>query len=139
MNSSDWPSPEPHDDPLDRFPDFDDKWNDDPDRVQPPPAWTREYSAIAISQGWDLFDSYGSECGPLQIQRLDGLEAFDSDEAAWTHVMVQATCRVPPCPAAVLALNQIQFYNRPEYDAITGSWLRFVRQAFEGIAPQPQE
>lgn len=56
--------------------------------------WTREDHLAASREGWDMFESYGSDNGPYQIQSFDdpdewegvGLYPFDGDTDAWEHV-----------------------------------------------------
>ena len=42
--------------------------------------WTDAHSVAATNEGWDIFDVNGS--GYLEIQRVDELDVFDSDEEA---------------------------------------------------------
>jgi hypothetical protein len=52
--------------------------------------WTHEDSVKATSEGWGLFECWGSSAGSPQIQRIDEPEdsgpVFDSDESAWEFV-----------------------------------------------------
>lgn len=54
------------------------------------PVWTAEMSAAALAEGWDIFECFGSDCGPWQIQRDDSDGRFSSDDGAWVHVLTMA-------------------------------------------------
>lgn len=55
------------------------------------PGWTVEHSKFAQAEGWDIFETSGSEGGRRQIQSLDEPLADASatellnDEQAWTR------------------------------------------------------
>jgi hypothetical protein len=51
-------------------------------------SWTAADSATATAEGWDLFDYDGT--GLRQIQRDDGADLFESDDAAISHVISRA-------------------------------------------------
>ena len=51
------------------------------------PAWTAADSEAAMTEGWELFDTDGSEGGPWQIQRLDEAGLLSTDTDAWSLVM----------------------------------------------------
>lgn len=57
------------------------------------PGWTVEHSRIAQAEGWDIFETSGSEGGRWQIQSLDepladaGATQLLNDEQAWTLVV----------------------------------------------------
>ncbi|SFF32399.1 hypothetical protein [Paracidovorax wautersii] len=51
------------------------------------PAWSDEHREAANREGWDIWDTSGSECGPWQIQRFDEAHEnpgaqLDSDDDA---------------------------------------------------------
>lgn len=62
--------------------------------------WTGADSEQALGEGWDIFDSEGSDNGPWTIQRLDDpyhlpylgftKPVFGSDPDAWIHVVALA-------------------------------------------------
>jgi hypothetical protein len=49
--------------------------------------WLKSDSKNATIEGWDLYDSEGSQDGCLQIQRNDEQNKLDSDEQAWKIVL----------------------------------------------------
>lgn len=44
----------------------------------------------AFREGWSIFECGGSDSGPFQLQRVDDLEVFPSDDEAWTYVINKA-------------------------------------------------
>jgi hypothetical protein len=44
----------------------------------------------AESEGWSIFVCFGSENGQFQIQRIDEMEVFSSDDEAWELVVSKA-------------------------------------------------
>lgn len=44
----------------------------------------------AYMEGWSIFECWGSDNGPFQLQRVDELEEFPSDDEAWTFVIGKA-------------------------------------------------
>jgi hypothetical protein len=78
-------------------------------------AWTHEQSDNARKQGWDLWDADGE----LQLQRVDEMETFDSDLAAWKHVWAHRDDD-PLCDAAlkILKKESSKEYRRL-YEAVT--------------------
>ena len=57
------------------------------------PAWSNVHSEAAQREGWDIFDTRGSDSGPWQIQRFDdatdvpGAPQLKDDEAAFRIVL----------------------------------------------------
>lgn len=39
--------------------------------------WTHDLRMAALREGWDIFDSRGSDAGPIQVQRIDDPEDLD--------------------------------------------------------------
>ena len=60
------------------------------------PAWSNEHCEAAQREGWDIFDTHGSDGGPWQIQRFDdasevpGAPQLKDDESAW-RIVIQGT------------------------------------------------
>jgi hypothetical protein len=86
--------------------------------------WTADDAAQAQAEGWDIFDSDGSDNGPWQLQSFDSPEDWDlapspypfsSDEDVWRHVVSEASTG---SRLHVKALAFLHIYNRPELDAI---------------------
>lgn len=44
-------------------------------------------NSIAFDQGWGIFDCYGSENGPWQLQKLDESDRLRNDLEAWRLVV----------------------------------------------------
>lgn len=87
--------------------------------------WTRADSDAALLDGWDIFDSFGSENGPWQIQVLEEPnllpelgyteKKFEDDSAVWVHVWTQAEAG---SALHVKALEFIKMHNPLEYRCI---------------------
>ncbi len=82
-------------------------------------------NTVAEQEGWGLFF-----CGPnpegtqeLQIQRIDcsedGEPPFDSDEAAWRHVVTRARAGSDLHRAALVAVDPVE---RALIEATCGAW-----------------
>ena len=80
---------------------------------------------VAEHEGWGLFD-----CGPnpdgtreMQLQRIDFPEAgdppFDSDNAAWQHVVTRARAGSELHRAALAAVDTVE---RALIEAACGAW-----------------
>lgn len=60
------------------------------------PAWSNEHCEAAQREGWDIFDTQGSNGGPWQVQRFDdasevhGAPQLKDDETAW-QIVIQGT------------------------------------------------
>lgn len=63
--------------------------------------WLEQYSAKAVEQGWDIFDTGDA----LQLQRIDdpelGEPVFIDDVDAWIFVWIMAEAGDPTCLAAL--------------------------------------
>jgi hypothetical protein len=68
--------------------------------------WTAKHQAVALSQGWDLFDYDG--LGFLQLQKVDGARVFLSDAGAYAHVEAEAA---KGCKTAALALELDTYFS----------------------------
>lgn len=83
-----------------------------------------EVNAAVDGEGWGIFESYGSQGGPLQIQRIDEEEVFDSDGAAWDYVWRRAREEREGVHQRALdlvhqrALDLVKEHNPMEYAAI---------------------
>lgn len=86
----------------------------DPDALQP--NWSNDHCAAAQAEGWAIFDTYGSEGGPWQLQRFDdaaeapGSKQLESDDAAW---LIAFTGQLPHHKAAC---DFIRVHNPMEYE-----------------------
>lgn len=79
------------------------------------PEWYERYGGQANAEGWNIFDSHGSENGPWQIQRDDDMGQFPNDDAVWTYVWQRAQ------QGSVMhqeALEIIKEHNPQEYQSI---------------------
>lgn len=74
-----------------------------------------EINIAADAEGWGVFDSYGSVSGPLQIQRCDERDTFETDEDAWEHVWRRAQ---EGSAVHQAALDLVKAENPMEYRAI---------------------
>lgn len=60
------------------------------------PPWSNEHCEAAQREGWDIFDTHGSDCGPWQLQRFDdasevpGAPQLEDDKTAW-RIVIQGT------------------------------------------------
>ncbi len=90
------------------------------EQLQAPPAVAQTLQDIeefkpsrAHREGWDIFDVDSS--GYLEIQRLDEVEIFDSDEEARTWVKNQAACDSDYHRDAIeqIRLNRLTHPTRP--------------------------
>jgi hypothetical protein len=61
--------------------------------------WTKDMDRAAWAHGWGIFDVDGR--GILQIQRLDSVGMFASDEEAVAYVREQATKGSKLCQTAL--------------------------------------
>jgi hypothetical protein len=86
--------------------------------------WTKNDQSAAQREGWDIFDSAGSECGPWQICRLDepmlwelapDPYPFEEDTDVWVHVWRRAD---EGSALHLKALDFIKKNNPMEYAAI---------------------
>jgi hypothetical protein len=86
----------------------------DPNTMDPP--WSDFHCAQAQMQGWDIFETQGSDGGPWQLQRLDdaseikGATQLETDAAAWQHVL-EGTA-----PVHEAARRFLQVHNPKEYE-----------------------
>lgn len=86
-------------------------------------TWTDADSQAASLEGWDIWDSEGSQNGPWQIQKFDdteeaaeqgfGILAEDTD--SWVLVRTQAAAGSPLHQRALAFLAE---HNPTEYEAI---------------------
>jgi hypothetical protein len=44
----------------------------------------------ALTEGWSIFECWGSDNGPFQLQRVDEDEVFTRDDEAWAFVVGKA-------------------------------------------------
>lgn len=90
--------------------------SDAPDPVALQPNWSNEHAAAALSEGWAIFETKGSDGGPWQLQRIDdaaeapGSKQLESDDAAWLIVF---TGQLPHHKAAC---DFIRVHNPLEYN-----------------------
>lgn len=101
-------------------------------------TWSDADAAAANAEGWDIFDSYGSDSGPWQIQRFDDPTAigwpadlpypFEEDTDVWEHVWHLA--HQGGHPVHERALAYLKAHNPMEYEAIE----RWVSAAAESDA-----
>jgi hypothetical protein len=83
-------------------------------------TWDDTSSAAAEAEGWCISLADGSLENirgdrPWQLQRLDEVAIFDSDQDAWDHVI---RCALRGSELHFRALGYLRTYSRPEYDAI---------------------
>lgn len=45
---------------------------------------------LAKTEGWSIFECFGSDHGKWQLQKYDEAEVFASDPEAWAHVVDRA-------------------------------------------------
>lgn len=84
------------------------------------PAWTDEHRAAANLEGWDIWETKGSECGPWQIQRIDEVHEplgaqLESDDDALRIVFNGVGVHHEA------ARQFIKAHNKQEWDALTRS------------------
>lgn len=88
--------------------------------------WTVSDSTAAEAEGWDIFDSAGSNGGPWQLQRFDTPDEwsgapkpypFETDADVWEHVAGRAA---QGSALHARALVFLRAHNPLEYDAIWG-------------------
>lgn len=72
--------------------------------------WTREDSAAARLQGWDIFEAHGHKV-EIQLQRLDESETFQSDVAAASYVQMMANSGDA---LAIRAIKHLLAVNSPD-------------------------
>ena len=87
--------------------------------------WTNTDSAAACADGWNIFECFGSDNGPWQIQRLDEPSdwpefhgrpyPFAEDADAWCHVWQKAEEGSALHQRALAFLGE---HNPSEFDAI---------------------
>lgn len=76
--------------------------------------WSADNSAAASAEGWDVSDNGGtSEDGSPLLERVDDMDTFDDDPAAWVHVVARA---LDGSPLHCKALAVIRTHNVAEYD-----------------------
>lgn len=84
--------------------------------------WTAEMAKAAQEEGWDVFDSEGSDNGPWQVQSFDDpgeLPDLGDDMVAWQLVQAQRT------PHAIAALAFLAEHNPLEHARIL-AWPRII-------------
>ena len=72
-------------------------------------------NTVCADEGWCISDSDGSENGPWQLQRVDEMSAFTSDDAAWVFVLNLAKAG---SALHQRALDFLKANNPKEFDAI---------------------
>lgn len=99
--------------------------------------WSEEDRDAACDEGWDIFETGGSENGPWQIQKFDSPDEwegrpepypFEDDTDAWVHVRNRAET------GSALHLKALAFlreHNRQEFDAIM-AWVGGVTPEDDG-------
>jgi hypothetical protein len=65
--------------------------------------WTDANSQAASAEGWDVFDVDGT--GYFEIQKVDEVELFDSDEEAINFVRMQAAASASAFYRAALTIH----------------------------------
>ncbi len=95
------------------------------------PPWSNEHCEAAQREGWDIFDTHGSDGGPWQLQRFDdasevpGAPQLKDDETAW-RIVIQGTAAHHEAarqfirthsPKEWAALNQREVSNYIEHPA----------------------
>lgn len=95
------------------------------------PPWSNEHCEAAQREGWDIFDTHGSDCGPWQLQRYDdasevpGAPQMKDDMTAW-RIVIQGTAAHHEAarqfirthsPKEWAALNQWELSNYIEHPA----------------------
>lgn len=87
-----------------------------PDPESLTPNWSQAHCEAAQKEGWDIFDTYGSDCGPWQLQRLDNVDdgtgstQLSTDNQAWSLVLEGSL------PHHQAARDFIRVHNPMEYD-----------------------
>ena len=80
------------------------------------PNWSQAHCEAAQKEGWDIFDTYGSDSGPWQLQRLDNVDdgadstQLTTDNQAWSLVLEGSL------PHHQAARDFIRVHNPMEYD-----------------------
>lgn len=74
----------------------------------------------AFAEGWSIFDCDGSANGRWQLQKVDESDEFDSDLAAWQHVVKQARSG---SQYHINALDFLLKHNRLEHDTVVDTVL----------------
>ncbi len=69
----------------------------------------------AISEGWGIFECFGSENGDYQLQRIDEDEKFKDDRDAWLFVYNMAH---KGSNYHIQALDYLSIVNETEYDCV---------------------
>lgn len=86
----------------------------DPESIEP--AWSHAHSTAAQMEGWDIFDTFGSDMGPWQLLHLDdtsdiqGGTKLEDDAEAWRLVLTGSS------PHHASAREFIRVHNPIEYE-----------------------
>jgi hypothetical protein len=70
----------------------------------------------ALTEGWSIFQCWGSENGPFQLQRVDEDEAFANDDDVWAFVIDKARAGSTYHKSA---LDYLRLYNPTEITWMT--------------------
>jgi hypothetical protein len=92
----------------------------DPKLISAVADFEAAHGRTALTEGWLMSVCYGSECGPVQVQKVDspddvedetGLSVpeLEDDETAW-RIVARNTA-----PHHAAALNVLQRFNPAEY------------------------
>lgn len=87
-------------------------------------VWTVEDGAAAQTEGWGIFECYGSDNGPFQLCRIDDPEVFAADLGAqilrtWTDdTEVWEFVRSSGSDLHTKALAFLREQNPAEYESI---------------------
>lgn len=77
-------------------------------------TWRGGQSDDALDDGWDIFETLSPGHADFEIERDDELELFDSDEAAWRHVVGRAA------QGSELHVKALAFLALNAYDELLG-------------------
>jgi hypothetical protein len=75
----------------------------------------------AVSEGWSIVETDGSENGPYQLQKIDEFDKFKSDDEAWLYVYRRAN---EGSAYHQQALAYLDDNNPKEYEAL----IKFCRE-----------
>lgn len=85
------------------------------------PEWTAEDAAMADAEGWGIFECFGSDNGPWQLQKFDDPDITDDAPTPYpflTDTDVWVRVRTGTTPLHRKALAFLSEHNPQEYRAI---------------------